>query len=124
MPDGLVQSFIDTIGTSDDFVRDARLGPTVRLDVTGDTVTVDRTYGEDGLGAWADVPSNVELRGERRWSPRCGVGGWSPYAKSFAGAMSAKRLKWPWNATSMVAVGPLRCLATIRSASPGRVSLS
>ena len=29
-----------------------------------------------------------------------------------------------WKATVMVAVGPLRCLATIRSASPGRTSLS
>ena len=35
-------------------------------------------------------------------------------------AMSAKREKWPWNATVIVSVGPLRCLATIRSASPAR----
>ena len=37
-----------------------------------------------------------------------------------AGAMSVKREFAPWNATVTVAVGPLRCLATIRSASPGR----
>lgn len=64
MPDGLVQSFIDTIGTTDDFVRGGTLGPTVRLDISGDSAVVDRTYGDDGLGGWADVPSNVELRGK------------------------------------------------------------
>ena len=36
------------------------------------------------------------------------------------GAMSTKRLKWPWKATVTVAVGPLRCLATMKSASPAR----
>jgi hypothetical protein len=30
--------------------------------------------------------------------------------------MSVKREKWPWKATVTVSVGPLRCLATIRSA--------
>jgi len=34
--------------------------------------------------------------------------------------MSTKREKCPWNATVMVSVGPLRCLATMRSASPAR----
>ncbi len=58
MPGGLVQSFIDTIGTSDDFVRGGTLAPTVRLDIDGDAVTVDRSYGSDGLGGWADIPSN------------------------------------------------------------------
>ncbi|MCI9857487.1 glycoside hydrolase family 68 protein [Microbacterium proteolyticum] len=57
MPDGLVQSFIDTIGTSDDFVRGGTLAPTVRLDIEGEAVTVDRSYGTNGLGEWADIPS-------------------------------------------------------------------
>ena len=35
-------------------------------------------------------------------------------------AMSVNREKWPWKATVMVSVGPLRCLATMRSASPAR----
>ncbi len=57
MPDGLVQSFIDTIGTSDDFVRGGTLAPTVRVDIAGDAVTVDRSYGTNGLGGWADIPA-------------------------------------------------------------------
>lgn len=32
--------------------------------------------------------------------------------------MSTNRENIPWNATVMVSVGPLRCFATIRSASP------
>ncbi|ANJ28716.1 levansucrase [Agromyces aureus] len=59
MPDGLVQSFIDTIGTSDDFTRGGTLAPTVRLDIDGSNSRVDRSYGVDGLGGWADVPSNL-----------------------------------------------------------------
>jgi levansucrase len=62
MPDGLVQSFIDTVGTSESFRRGGTLGPTVRLDIEGDTATVDRGYGDDGLGGYADVPANVEYR--------------------------------------------------------------
>lgn len=57
MPGGLVQSFIDTIGTSDDFVRGGTLAPTVKVDINGADVTVDRTYGNNGLGEWADIPS-------------------------------------------------------------------
>lgn len=34
--------------------------------------------------------------------------------------MSAKREKCPWKPTVMVPVGPLRCLATMKSASPAR----
>lgn len=44
---------------------------------------------------------------------------YDPYPKS-PGAMSVKREKWPWKATVIVSVGPLRCFATIRSASPAR----
>ena len=62
MPDGLVQSFIDTIGTKDNFVRGGTLGPTVRLNIEGASATVDRSYGELGLGGWADIPSNRELK--------------------------------------------------------------
>lgn len=62
MPDGLVQSFIDTVGTSESFRRGGTLGPTVRLDIEGDTATVDRGYGDGGLGGYADVPANVEYR--------------------------------------------------------------
>ncbi|HEX5858576.1 MAG TPA: glycoside hydrolase family 68 protein [Microbacterium sp.] len=62
MPGGLVQSFIDTIGTKDDFVRGGTLAPTVRLDISGSTTTVDYSYGDGGLGGWADVPANLELK--------------------------------------------------------------
>ena len=57
MPGGLVQSFIDTIGTKDDFLRGGTLAPTVRLDIAGETTTVDYSYGDGGLGGWADVPA-------------------------------------------------------------------
>ncbi|WP_456287144.1 glycoside hydrolase family 68 protein [Microbacterium sp. JZ70] len=62
MPNGLVQSFIDTIGTKDDFRRGGTLGPTVRLEISGDTAVVDRSYGDDGLGGYADIPANLELK--------------------------------------------------------------
>lgn len=58
MPGGLVQSFIDTIGTSDNFRRGGTLGPTVKINITGDTTAVDRTYGVGGLGGYADIPAN------------------------------------------------------------------
>lgn len=58
MPGGLVQSFIDTVGTAENFRRGGTLGPTVRLEITGDTTRVDRSYGDDGLGGYADIPAN------------------------------------------------------------------
>ncbi|MEU1972559.1 glycoside hydrolase family 68 protein [Microbacterium sp. NPDC019599] len=65
MPGGLVQSFIDTIGTHDDFVRGGTLAPTVKMDigVNGDptSTAVDYSYGEGGLGGWADIPANRHL---------------------------------------------------------------
>jgi len=61
MPGGLVQSFIDTIGTSDNFVRGGTLGPTVKIDLDGANSTVDYAYGGDGLGGWADIPANRHL---------------------------------------------------------------
>ncbi len=62
MPGGLVQSFIDTIGSKSNFRRGGTLGPTVRLNIAGDTTSVDRSYGDGGLGGYADVPANVEYR--------------------------------------------------------------
>ena len=37
--------------------------------------------------------------------------------------MSTNLDRWPWKAAVMVLVSPLRCLATMKSASPGRSSL-
>jgi len=65
MPGGLVQSFIDTIGTHDDFVRGGTLAPTVKMDigVGGDptSTAVDYSYGNGGLGGWADIPANLNV---------------------------------------------------------------
>jgi levansucrase len=61
MPGGLVQSFIDTIGTHDNFVRGGTLAPTVKMDITGDTTSVDYSYGDGGLGGWADIPANIAV---------------------------------------------------------------
>lgn len=61
MPGGLVQSFIDTIGSPDNFVRGGTLAPTVKMDISGDTTSVDYTYGDGGLGGWADVPANINI---------------------------------------------------------------
>lgn len=61
MPGGLVQSFIDTIGTHDDFVRGGTLAPTVKIDLDGDTSAVDYSYGDGGLGGWADIPANIAV---------------------------------------------------------------
>ncbi len=58
MPGGLVQSFIDTVGTKDSFRRGGTLGPTIKLNISGDTITVDRSYGDNGLGGYADIPAN------------------------------------------------------------------
>lgn len=61
MPGGLVQSFIDTIGTHDDFVRGGTLAPTVKIDIAGDTTSVDYSYGDGGLGGWADIPAGFDI---------------------------------------------------------------
>ncbi|MCK0117624.1 glycoside hydrolase family 68 protein [Isoptericola sp. S6320L] len=57
MPDGLVESFIDAVGNPD-VRRGGTLAPTVRLDIDGDTAVVDRSYGDDGLGGYGDIPAN------------------------------------------------------------------
>ena len=61
MPGGLVQSFIDTIGTHDDFVRGGTLAPTVKMDIAGDSTSVDYSYGDGGLGGWADISANINI---------------------------------------------------------------
>lgn len=62
MPGGLVQSFIDTIGTKDDFRRGGTLAPTVKLDIDGSSSSVDYSYGDGGLGGFADIPSDTEFK--------------------------------------------------------------
>lgn len=70
MPGGLVESFIDSVGTSSQFSRGGTLAPTVKITVTGVNSTVDYSYGNDGLGRWADIPANMHLftRGGRSWT--------------------------------------------------------
>ena len=60
MPDGLVESFIDSIGGNHDGspVRGGSLAPTVKLLISGDTTTVDRSYGTNGLGGFGHIPAN------------------------------------------------------------------
>ncbi|GAB3603875.1 glycoside hydrolase family 68 protein [Microbacterium aureliae] len=70
MPGGLVQSFIDTIGTHDDFVRGGTLAPTVKIDIDGDTTSVDYSYGDGGLGGWADIPANLNLNAGGQVKPQ------------------------------------------------------
>jgi len=45
---------------------------------------------------------------------------WTLQTQRLLAAIGAKREYWPWNVTVTVSVGPLRCLARIRSASPFR----
>lgn len=59
MPGGLVESFIDAIGTR----RGGSLAPTVRLKIRGTTTAVDTRYGDDGLGGYGDIPANLRYRG-------------------------------------------------------------
>ena len=61
MPGGLVQSFIDTIGTEGDFRRGGTLAPTVKIDIDGASSAVDYSYGNGGLGGYADIPSNINV---------------------------------------------------------------
>ena len=59
MPNGLVESFIDAIGNPD-VRRGGTLAPTVKLNIAGTSAVVDRSYGDDGLGAYGDIPANAE----------------------------------------------------------------
>ena len=61
MPGGLVQSFIDTVGTVGDFRRGGTLAPTVKLDIDGASSAVDYSYGNGGLGGYADIPANINI---------------------------------------------------------------
>jgi levansucrase len=54
MPGGLVESFIDAIGTR----RGGSLAPTVKLNIASDTTAVDLEYGFGGLGGYGDIPAN------------------------------------------------------------------
>ena len=56
-----MQSFIDTVGTQDNFLRGGTLGPTMKIDIDGDTITVDYSYGDGGLGGYADIPANLDV---------------------------------------------------------------
>lgn len=57
MPGGLVESFIDSIGNPD-VRRGGTLSPTVKLNITGSSSAVDRSYGNGGLGGYGDIPAN------------------------------------------------------------------
>ncbi|WP_109210429.1 MULTISPECIES: glycoside hydrolase family 68 protein [Microbacterium] len=61
MPGGLVQSFIDTIGTEGSFRRGGTLAPTVKIDIDGASSAVDYSYGDGGLGGYADIPANINV---------------------------------------------------------------
>lgn len=57
MPGGLVESFIDAVGTR----RGGDLAPTVKLTITGAATTVDTNYGLGGLGGYGDIPANRKI---------------------------------------------------------------
>lgn len=59
MPGGRVESFIDAIGAR----RGGTLAPTVKIDIHGDSTTVDRAYGAGGLGGYGDIPANLPAVG-------------------------------------------------------------
>lgn len=59
MPGGYVQSFIDAIGGPGDLRRGGTLSPTVKININGADTAVDRTYGTNGLGGYADIPTNL-----------------------------------------------------------------
>lgn len=61
MPGGLVQSFIDTVGTEGNFRRGGTLAPTVKIDIDGASSAVDYSYGTGGLGGYADIPANINV---------------------------------------------------------------
>lgn len=71
MPGGLIQSFIDTIGTKEDFRRGGTLAPTVKINIDGASSTVDYSYGVNGygLGGWADIPANLNVNSGGKIKP-------------------------------------------------------
>ena len=42
-------------------LRDGTLAPTVKIDLDGATSAVDYSYGDGGLGGWADIPANLAV---------------------------------------------------------------
>ena len=69
MPGGLVQSFIDTVGTEGDFRRGGTLAPTVKIDIDGASSAVDYSYGTGGLGGYADIPANINVNNGGKVTP-------------------------------------------------------
>lgn len=59
-PGGLVQSFIDNV----DGVRGGSLSPTVKMNFKGGVTQVDRSFGQNGLGPFGYLPTNVRVGGE------------------------------------------------------------
>lgn len=59
MPGGLVTSFIDNV----DGRRGGTLAPTVKLNVSGTTTSVDRTVGKNGLLGYGYIPTNKAIGG-------------------------------------------------------------
>lgn len=51
IPGGEVQSFIDAVGTR----RGGSLAPTVKININGASSSVDRSYGNNGLGGYGDI---------------------------------------------------------------------
>lgn len=60
MPGGLVESFIDAIGAR----RGGTLAPTVKVNISGTSTAVDRSYGSGGLGGYGDIPANMPATGD------------------------------------------------------------
>ena len=59
MPGGLVQSFIDNVNGT----RGGTLSPTVKINFKGGVSQVDRTFGNNGLGPYGYLPTNVQVGG-------------------------------------------------------------
>ncbi|MFN3922238.1 MAG: glycoside hydrolase family 68 protein, partial [Pseudarthrobacter sp.] len=59
-PGGLVQSFIDNVNG----VRGGSLSPTVKINFRDGISQVDRSFGQDGLGPFGYLPTNLRVGGE------------------------------------------------------------
>lgn len=58
-PGGLIQSFIDNV----DGRRGGTLSPTVKVNISGETTAVDYSFGDNGLGPYAYIPTNKRKGG-------------------------------------------------------------
>ncbi|GBR32540.1 levansucrase [Komagataeibacter oboediens DSM 11826] len=54
MPNGLVESFIDTVEGR----RGGALAPTVKIQISDATTQIDLSYGQNGLGGYGNIPAN------------------------------------------------------------------